>query len=479
MFRLCEEKIQNWIDNSQKALLIYGARQVGKTYLVRKMLKQSNLSFCEYNLIERTDILNLLIGTDNASDISEKLAMYSDVALKENESVIFLDEIQTYPDIITKIKFLVDEGRYRYVLSGSNLGVELTGIRSIPVGYMESIQMFPMNYEEFAIASGITEKMLSHIKDCFGGRKPVDSIVHSKLIQAFYYYLIVGGMPAVVRIYNDTHSLERIDQEQKNIINQYKADFTKYEQENRRLKIISIYDNIPSQLNKQNRKFSFTMLNKELKFDRYEESFLWLKDAAVAIPTLIVSTPQSPLEISKETNVFKLFLSDVGLLTSCYPFSLRAQIAEMDPAHELNNGSLFENFVAQEIYAGCGRSFYYKKKTVGEVDFMIESDGAAIPVEVKSGNDYKHHAALDHLLENFKFDEAYVLSPNNVETDGIITYLPIYMAGLIAAGQKYDDIILPAVSDISSTDSISGILKEKSPSDIDRQSLRDERITKL
>ena len=154
----------------------------------------------------------------------------------------------------------------------------------------------------------------------------------------------------------------------------------------------------------------------------------------MAIPTYIVFTPQSPLEISKSTNIFKLFLSDVGLLTSCYPFALRAQIAEMDPAKELNNGALFENFVAEEIYAGCGRSYYYKKKTTGEVDFMIESDGAAIPVEVKSGSDYRRHAALDHLLNNYTFETAYVLSSNNVETDGLITYLPIYMTGVIAHG---------------------------------------------
>ena len=455
MFRLCEKKIQTWIDNSQKALLIYGARQVGKTYLVRKMLKQNNISFCEYNLIERTDILHFLKNAENASDISSKLAMYSDVPLIEGESVIFLDEIQKYPDIITTIKFLVDEGKYRYILSGSNLGVELTGIRSVPVGYMESIQMFPMNYEEFAIASGINNAMLSHMKECFNDRVPVDDIVHKKLIQAFYYYLIVGGMPAVVKLYNDTHSLEKIDQEQKNIINQYKADFTKYEQENRRLKIISIYDNIPPQLNKQNRKFNFTMLNKELKFNRYEESFLWLKDAAVAIPAYIVSAPQSPLEMSKETNVFKLYLSDVGLLTSCYPFSLRAQIAEMDPERELNNGSLFENFVAEEIYATSGKSFYYKKKAIGEVDFIIEPDKKAVPVEVKSGNDYKAHASLDNLLENYKFDDAYVLSPNNVEADGNLTYLPIYMAGLVAAGQKHNDIILPGINqgELEKTDS--------------------------
>ena len=445
MYRLCEEKIQDWIDNSNKALLIYGARQVGKTYLIREMLKRNNISFCEYNLIERNDILKYLESADNASDISKKLAMYSDTELLEKESVIFLDEIQLYPDIVTKIKFLVDEGKYRYILSGSNLGVELKGIRSIPIGYIESWQMFPMNYAEFAIASGINSGILSHLSECFEKRQPVDSIIHDQLLRTFYYYLIVGGMPAVINTYNETHSILRIEQEQKNIINQYKADFTKYELENRRLKIISIYDNIPAQLDKQNRKFNFTMLNKELKFDRYEESFLWLSAAAVAIPTYIVKSPQSPLEISKETNVFKLFLSDVGLLTSCYPQAIRTQLAEMDNLSQINNGALFENFVAEELYNGCGKSYYYKKKSVGEVDFMIENDGMAIPIEVKSGSDYKKHAALDHLLENHSFNTAYILSPNNVETDGIKVYLPIYMAGLVASGTQDKDIVLEKI----------------------------------
>ena len=443
MYRLCEKKLHDWIENSSKALLIYGARQVGKTYLIREMLNRNNISFCEYNLIERSDILTFLEQADSASEISEKLAMYSDTELTEKESVIFLDEIQLYPDIVTKIKFLVDEGRYRYILSGSNLGVELKGIRSIPVGYIESWQMFPMNFEEFAIASGVTSAMLAHMKECFRNRLPVDNIVHDRLLRTFYYYLIVGGMPSVINVYNETHSLARIDAEQKNIINQYKADFTKYEQENRRLKIISVYDNIPAQLNKQNRKFNFSMLNKELKFNRYEESFLWLADAAVAIPTYIVRTPKSPLEISRETNVFKLFLSDVGLLTSCYPSAVRAQIADIDPSREINNGALFENFAAEEFYAACGKSYYYKKKAGGEVDFMIEAVGSAIPVEIKSGADYKHHAALDHLIESYDFDTAYILSPNNVETAGTAVYLPIYMAGLIADCQKMDDIILP------------------------------------
>ena len=445
MYRKYEEKIQNWVNSGKKALLIYGARQVGKTYLIRKVLNKNKISFCEYNLIERSDIREFLMSTKDSAEISEKLGLYSDVPLVEHESVIFLDEIQKYPDIVTKIKFLVDEGRYRYILSGSNLGVELKGIKSMPVGYVDMWQMAPMTFDEFALASGVPGTMIDHYRECFELRIPVDPIIHEKLLKAFYYYLIVGGMPAIVREYNESHSIERIDAEQKGIINQYKADFTRYEAENRKLKVISVYDNIPAQLNKQNRKFKFTLLDKELKFERYEESFLWLKDAAVAIPSYIVSDPRQPLQMSRETNVFKLFLNDVGLLTSCYPMSVKKQLLEMNPDNEINNGSLFENYVAEEIFAAGLSPYYYKKNGVGEVDFIIERDDKPIPIEVKSGKDYKKHKALDHLLEKYTFDEVYVLSVNNVEIEENILYYPIYMAGVLCESEKLLSDVIPAL----------------------------------
>ena len=425
-------------------MLIYGARQVGKTYLIREMLKRNGISFCEFNLIERQDVLDAIRKSNDSSEISEKLALYSEVALTKRESVVFLDEVQKYPEIVTKIKFLVDEGKYRYILSGSNLGVELKGIKSIPVGYIESYQMFPLNFNEFAMATGISVGMLEHAEKCFKERTPIDSLVHEKLVKAFYYYLIVGGMPSVINAFNDTHSLELIEKEQKSIVEQYKADFTRYEKEDKKLKVVSVYDNIPAQLNKQNRKFKFTLLNKELKFDRYEESFLWLKDAAVAIPSYIVSEPSAPLVASKETNVFKLFLSDVGLLTSCYPISVKKELLEMNPERELNNGSLFENFVAQEIYARTQSSYYYKKNGVGEVDFMVETSSGVTPIEVKSGQDYKKHAALNHLLDNYKFNKTYVVSLNNIETYDSITYVPIYLTSMIF-DNKVEDVIMPAL----------------------------------
>ena len=189
------------------------------------------------------------------------------------------------------------------------------------------------------------------------------------------------------------------------------------------------------------------MLDKELKFDRYENSFLWLKDAAVAIPSYIVTEPKSPLAISKETNVFKLFMNDVGLLSSCYPVSVKRALLEMNTDREINNGALFENFVAQEIYASTESLYYYKRKNVGEVDFLVENRQEVLSVEVKSGNNHKKHAALDHLLERYDLGHAFVLSPNNIEKEGNITYLPVYMTGLLCREDKPEgaDLYMPSL----------------------------------
>lgn len=432
MKRQYENKIQNWINNSKKALLIYGARQVGKTYLIREMLKRNSISYFEINFQEREDILKAIKDLNNAEDISMRLALYSDEPLIEKESVIFLDEVQLYPEIITKIKFLVDEGKYRYILSGSNLGVELKGIKSIPIGYIDMFKMYPMNYLEFVEAIGINQNTIDYLKECFDKLEPVDEIIHKRMLNAFYYYLICGGMPSVVDTFVKTRNLREVRDEQQNIIRQYKADFIKYENVDKKLKILSIYDSIPAQLNQQNRRFIFTQLDKELKFDRYENSFLWLKDAAVAIPIYIAKKPKAPLILSKSKNQFKLFMSDVGLLTSSYPDYISKELLNMNPEYEINNGALFENFIAQELVSMNIQPYYFKSKNIGEIDFLIEYDNQVIPLEIKSGKDYKILKALDNLLNTreYSIKKAYILSPSNIEIDDKNIYLPIYMTGL-------------------------------------------------
>lgn len=443
MNRQYEDKIQNWINTSKKALLIYGARQVGKTYLIRKMLQRNNISYFEVNLQEREDILNAISELSNAGDISMKLALYSNFPLKEGESVIFLDEVQLYPEIITKIKFLVDEGRYRFILSGSNLGVELKGIKSIPIGYVEMFQMYPMTLFEFANAMGIGNNVVTHLRECFSELKPVDEVIHKQMQNIFYYYLICGGMPSVVDQFIKTRNLGRVRDEQQYIIRQYKADFTKYENDNKKLRIISIFDSIPAQLNQQNRRFIFTQLDKELKFERYENSFLWLKDSAVAIPIYIAAQPEPPLIMSKDTNKFKLFMGDVGLLTSCYPDYVSKELLNMNSEHKINNGALFENYIAQELSSCEITPYYFKNSSIGEIDFLIEYDNRIIPLEIKSGKTHKTHKALDNLLKSnaYSINRAYILSTSNLEVNEQCIYLPIYMSGLFG-NRRSEDIII-------------------------------------
>jgi predicted AAA+ superfamily ATPase len=431
MYRFIEQKIQNWIDHSKKALLIDGARQVGKTYIIREMLSRNHIPYFEINFIERPDILEKLQAIHDNQELVPLLRLLSPLSLKDKKSVIFFDEIQKYPEIVTKIKFLTDEGTYRYALSGSLLGVELKGITSIPVGYVDSMRLFPMSLFEFALALGVKKETLDYIRQCYEKEQEVDSIIHEKMVGVFYYYLITGGMPSAVEAFIAKQDLYEVDKEQKAIVSQYKADFIQYETDDKKLKIISVYDAIPSQLNKTNPKFIFTYLNKELKFDRYENSFLWLKDAGVAIPVYIASDCKAPLANSKEKNSFKLFLSDVGLLTSCYPFAVRKEVLEKNESQLVNLGSLFENFIAEELIANGLPPYYYRSKTVGEVDFLIEKDGEVLPLEIKSGTDYKKHKALNNLMAQAKLKEGVIISPFNLERDGKNLYLPIYMTELL------------------------------------------------
>lgn len=432
MKRIVEKNINEWINNDNKALLIEGARQVGKTYIIRKVLEDNNIDYFEVNFIERQDILKALKNIDDVKDFILKLELYSPKQLKKGQSVIFFDEIQMFPEIVTKIKFLVDEGSYKYVLSGSLLGVEVKGIKSIPVGYMKVLRMYPMNFIEYLMAVGVKDETIAYLDDCFNSRKKVDDIIHDKMMKLFYMYLIVGGMPQAINKFIEARNLYDIDDEQKNIINNYRADFSRYESIDRKLRIISIYDCIPSQLNKQNHRFIFKYLNKELKFDRYENSFLWLKDAGVAYPVYIANEVRPPLVISKDKNTFKLFLSDVGLLTACYPFKVREDL--MNEANiDYNNGALFENFVAQELISNGFVPYYYKSTKIGEVDFLIEYKNKIIPLEVKSGKGYKTHKSIDKLLEVYQDNivNPMVLSPSNLFIDNQIIYLPIYMLGFM------------------------------------------------
>lgn len=431
MYRKYSIIVEEWLENSNKALLVTGARQTGKTWLIRDEIEKSGYTKYEVNFIDQPDMVEYLNAEMSAEEFLIKLKMIMPEDCKPHETVIFFDEIQKCPQIVTKIKFLVDEGSFKYVMSGSLLGVSLKGLDSAPVGYLTVLKMYPMDFEEFIMANNVSKTTLEMLKEKFETCSPVDEFIHQKLLNMFFVYLIVGGMPDAVKTYIETKDIREVDKVQRDIIMLYKEDFSQYEIENRKLKLRSIYDLIPAELNKQNKKFVFTMLDKELKFNRYENSFLWLKDAGVALSVYNVAAPVIPLLASKSSNVFRLFSSDIGLLTSAYPSETKIELINKNG--EVNNGAHFENAVTQQLTANGFEPYFCKKKNVGELDFVIEMNGKVVPIEVKSGKAYKKHKALDNFISipDYHIEKAYVFSVGNVETEGVVTYLPIYMCYLL------------------------------------------------
>lgn len=441
MYRKDSAFIRDWIDNSDKALLVTGARQVGKTWLIKNEIEKSRYVKFEINFIDQKDMIAYLNADLSAEEFLLRLRMIMSDECKEGETIVFFDEIQKCPEIVTKIKFLVDDGSFKYVLSGSLLGVELKGIASVPVGYLTTLRMYPMDFEEFMIANGVSETTRYMLEERFSTNTSVDDLIHEKLLAIFFVFLIVGGMPDAVKTYIETKDIRKVNLIQQNITLQYREDFSQYEAEDKKLRLKAVYDAIPSELNKQDKRFIFVDIDKELKFSRYENSFLWLKNAGVAIPVYNVDEPNIPLLASSHSNLFRLFSSDTGLLTSAYPVETKIELIKKNG--EVNNGAHFENAVAQALTANGLIPYYCKKKNIGEIDFLVEVDSEVVAIEVKSGSDYKAHRALDKFIKipNYRIDKAYVLSKGNVEVAGDVTYLPIYMSYLIRK-KKMESIIV-------------------------------------
>ena len=437
--RKIEKDIINWIKNENKALLIDGARQVGKTYIIRKVLKENNYVYNEFNLLKTPEIIELLKNSETVDDLVTNLSLFAEHPFEKGKTVVFFDEIQEFKELATKIKFWVDEGSFRYIFSGSLLGVELKGLRSAPVGYLKTLTMYPLDFEEFLQIYNFTDELKESLYTSFTERKPVNEEVHNRMMRIFNTYLNVGGMPSAVKRFNKTKSLEDVMSEHEDIVVQYKSDFTRYEKEEKKPYLTQIYDLIPAELNSQTKRFNFADLKKGLRYERSEENFVWLASAGVALPSYNVTEPTVPLMLNEKSSLFKLFLSDVGMLTTLYGRATKMQLLSND--QNINYGAIYENVVAQELKAHGFKLYYFNGKKTGELDFVIEYNGRVLPIEVKSGKDYNRHSALNNVLkiDNYCVNEAFVLSNYNVSVVDKITYYPIYMLMFI----KNDDIEMP------------------------------------
>lgn len=425
--RKIEKNIEKWLDNSEKALLVYGVRQAGKTFIIRECLKRNECEYIEFNLINQPELVEILRDSTGIDDLILKLSLYSEKKIIPGKTIFFFDEIQRYKEIVTKIKFLVEDKRYRYILSGSLLGVEIINLKSAPVGYLQTLNMYPMDFEEFLQIFNVDETIINNLRNCFITKTKVDEIIHNKIMEMFNIYLIIGGMPAAVERYRNTENIDDVMEEHRAIIEQYKLDFTQYEEENRKLIITHIYELIPAELNEKNKRFMIADINKNLRYDRISDSFVWLWKSGVALGVFNTTEPTIPLMLNEKSALFKLFISDVGLLTTIYGKSCKLKIVNKES--DINKGAVFENVVAQELHAHGYPLYYYNSKKQGEIDFIVEQNGKSLPIEVKSGKAYNKHSALSNLLDvkEYGIEEAFIFTNDNVKIEGKFNYLPIYM----------------------------------------------------
>lgn len=418
--------LRNFFKNEKKALLVEGARQVGKTYAIRKTGSECFKNVVEINFINQPKFREAFSVPSDAKNILLRLSALANTTLEPGNTLIFFDEVQECPEIVTAIKFLVDEGSYRYVMSGSLLGVELKDIRNVPVGYLTEKPMFPLDLEEFAEAVGMSKEVMNHVRVCYEEKKAVDEVIHEKMNDLVRLYLVVGGMPEAVQKYIDTNNLQTVRSAQLDIMHLYAKDIAKYDPENK-LYIKNIFDLVPSELNAKNKRFILKALNEKAKFERYANSFLWLADAGVALPTYNVEEPRLPLKLGEQRNLFKLFLSDVGLLASQYAVNIAFDL--LNGVSEINYGAIYENLAAQELHAHGYNLYYFNSKRQGELDFVVEDRGNVLPIEIKSGKDYKRHNALSNVMATpeYNIPQGVVFSNGNLEVVGRITYCPVYM----------------------------------------------------
>lgn len=424
--------LENYLlKETDKILLVNGARQVGKSYLIRYVGKKLFKNFIEINLKEDSESDRVFSAVLNTTDLYIRLGQYSSNSLGNKEdTLVFLDEIQSYPHLLTMLKFLNQEGRFRFIASGSELGIALYKSASVPLGSVAIEQMYPLDFEEFLWATGIGEEWIEEMKKSFLNQQPLSSLDHNLILKRFQYYLLIGGLPQAVNAYLEDRNMVRVRKIQTDIHELYKIDASQYDKKNK-LSIRKIYDLIPSALESKKKRIRYNKIeNKDWKnFSDYAEEFEYLISSGVALGVSAISNPRFPLIQSDQKTLVKLYLNDVGLLTDClYQLNVNAVLQDIK---SVNLGAVYESVVAQELKAHGYNLHYYDNKKKGEVDFLIDDydNLTVLPIEVKSGKDYTQHSALTKFINEpeYNIKQAIVLSnEREVFIKNGVTYMPVY-----------------------------------------------------
>ena len=433
------EQLLHWKrDLHGRALLVTGPRQIGKTHIIRQFAREQYKYFLELNFLEEPQAKDIFSGSLDANTIVTALTAYARAPLVPHESLVFFDEIQECPHARTAIKFLVEDGRFDYIESGAPLGVRSDEALSYPVGYEKLLQMFPLDLEEFFWANDIQPEVINHIRTAFENRTPVHPAIHARMSRLFRLYAIVGGMPAAVQEYLASQDMHNVLLLQKDILRRFKQDIETYGGRTRR-KIQNILDCVPGELNARNRRFNLADISKSTRYNRYEESFVWLREAGYALPSYSVTEPTPPLRSREKRSLVKLFLCDTGLLCAASQESVQLDILQGNLA--VNRGSILENALAQIFTANGFPLWFFNKPKYGEIDFVLQQGKACLPIGVKSGKDYRRHAALSNVLGAWALGEGIVFCRDNVSTNGKVHYLPWYMAMFLKPPKPFPGLV--------------------------------------
>ena len=431
LYRKITSYIEEYLkSDTDKILILEGARQIGKSFSIREVGQRLYLNYVEINFVEDDEGRKLFKNIHTKEDFYLTLSMVAGDRLSgRDDTLVFLDEVQHYPQYLTMLKFLREDGRYRYIASGSLLGLTLQDTTSIPVGSIIRKEMFQLDFEEFLIANGFGTEAIAMMRRNYENRQSLPEEQHNHVLDLFRRYLLVGGFPDAVNTYLESHNIVKVREVQEGVRSLYADDASKYEREHgKRLLIRRIYEMIPSQMeNKKKRIVAQDIRGKEGdRFAQYQEEFEYLVSSGIALAVHAISNPRFPLSESLQKNLLKLYLNDVGLLTGLlYHNNIRPVL---DDVRSINLGSVYESVVAQELRAHGHKLFYYDNRKQGEVDYLID-DYAAMnvhPIEVKSGKDYSVHSALNNLLKNNTAAGTVISNEREIYVDGKIIYMPIY-----------------------------------------------------
>ena len=438
LYRKITSYIEEYLkSDTDKILILEGARQVGKSFSIREVGKRLYSNYVEINFVEDDEGRKLFKNIHTKEDFYLTLSMVAGDRLSgRDDTLVFLDEVQHYPQYLTMLKFLREDGRYRYIASGSLLGLTLQDTTSIPVGSIIRKEMFQLDFEEFLIANGFGTEAIAMMRRNYENRQSLPEEQHNHVLDLFRRYLLVGGLPDAVNTYLESHNIVKVREVQEGVRSLYADDASKYEREHgKRLLIRRIYEMIPSQMeNKKKRIVAQDIRGKEGdRFAQYQEEFEYLVSSGIALAVHAISNPRFPLSESLQKNLLKLYLNDVGLLTGLlYHNNIRPVL---DDVRSINLGSVYESVVAQELRAHGHKLFYYDNRKQGEVDYLIDDYSAmnVHPIEVKSGKDYTVHSALNNLLKNNTAAGTVVSNEREIYVDGKIIYMPIYFVMFLDA----------------------------------------------